>query len=177
MKRHLIWSLILLLMMGIAGCSPNSPAGFKPGSEPDGFAGIKWGAEFSGVKSDMTELRSISDPAKPQEKITIFCARKGDDLRMGEARLDGIEYVFWQEKFAEARITAAGPGNFDHLKKFLFEKYGTVDKPFQGAYSWDGNIARVSLRYDDRAQTSLLRIASTKIASQEVKALFEKDKD
>jgi hypothetical protein len=96
---------------------------------------------------------------------------------MGEARLDGIEYVFWRGKFAEARITTAGPGNFDHLKKFLFEKYGTVEKPFQGAYSWDGSVTQISLRYDDRTQTSLLRIASTRIASQEVKEIFEKDKD
>ena len=48
---------------------------------------------------------------------------------MGEAQLDKIEYGFWKGKFAEVRITATGPENFNQLKKFLFEKYGTVDKP------------------------------------------------
>ncbi len=125
----------------------------------------------------MVELRSTSDPAQPREKITIYYTRKGDHLRMGEARIDGIEYVFWRGKFAEARITATGPENFDRLKKSLFERYGAVDKPFRGAYSWDGNVTQIALRYDDRTQTWLLRIASTKIASQELKEIFEKDKD
>ncbi len=96
---------------------------------------------------------------------------------MGEAQLDKVEYVFWRGKFAEARITASGSENFNHLKKSLFEKYGTVDKPFQGAYSWDGGVTQIALRYDKPAQTSLLTIASTKIASQEVKEIFDKDKD
>ena len=52
---------------------------------------------------------------------------------MGEAQLDKIEYGFWKGKFAEVQITAIGPENFDHLKKFLFEKYGTVNKPVQGS--------------------------------------------
>jgi len=177
MRKLRRWSVILVFVTGIFGCTRNSPPGFKPNSEPDGFSGIKWGTEFSEVKSDMVELRSISDPAKPDEKITIYYTRRGDELRMGEAQLDRIEYVFWKGKFAEARITATGPGNSDHLKKFLFERYGTLDRPFQGAYSWDGSVTQIALRYDDRTQTSLLRIASTKIASQEVKEIFEKDKD
>ena len=122
------------------------------------------------------ELRSISDPAEPDVKIKIYYSRRGDNLRMGEAQLDNIEYVFWRGKFAEVRIQATGPENFDHLKKFLFEKYGTVNK-FQGAYSWDGSVTQISLRYDNPGKTSLLIIASTKIASQEVKDIFDKDKD
>lgn len=125
----------------------------------------------------MVELRSISDPAAPAEKITIYYTKKGDSSRIGETRLDKIEYVFWRGKFAQVRITAVGAENFDHLKKSLCEKYGTVDKPFQGAYSWDGSITQIALRYDQPSKTSLLLIASTKIATQEVKEIFDKDKD
>ena len=171
------WSVILAFVVGFFCCTQKSPPGFKPNSEPDGFGGIKWGTEFSEVKSDMVELRSISDPAEPDVKIKVYYIKKADHLNMGEAQLDKIEYVFWQRKFAEVRITATGPENFDHLKKSLFEKYGTVDKPFQGAYSWEGSVTRIALRYDTPAKTSLLTIASTKIASQEVKEIFDKDKD
>ncbi len=66
------WSTILAFMVGFFGCTQKSPPGFKANSEPDGFGGIKWGREFTEVKSDMVELRSISDPTEPAEKITIY---------------------------------------------------------------------------------------------------------
>jgi hypothetical protein len=170
------WSILLAFMVGIFGCSQKSASGFQPHSEPDGFAGIKWSTPFSEIKSDMVESQSISDPAEPDVKIKVYYTRKGDGLKLGEAQLDRIEYVFWRGKFAEARITAAGPENFDALRKFLFEKYGTVDK-FQGAYSWDGTSTQIALRYNEPTKTSLLLIASTELASQEVKEIFDQDKD
>jgi hypothetical protein len=176
MRNFQRWSTILAILVAIFGCTQKSTSGFKPNSEPDGFAGIKWGAEFSEVKSDMVELRSTNDPAEPNVKIKIYYTKKGDDLKMGEAQLDKMEYVFWRGKFAEVRINTTGPENFDRLEKFLFEKYGTVNK-FQGAYSWEGSITRIALRYDEPTKPCLLTIGSTKLASQEVKEIFEKDKD
>ncbi len=176
MKNFQRWSILLAFVLGVFGCSQKSTSGFKPHSEPDGFAGIKWSTPFSELKSDMVESKSISDPAEPDVKIKIYYTRKADTLKIGEAHLDKIEYVFWKGKFAEARITAVGPENFDALRKFLFEKYGTVDR-FQGAYSWDGASTQIALRYNEPAKTSLLLIASTELASQEVKEIFEKDKD
>jgi hypothetical protein len=170
------WCAILAFLVGIFGCTQRSTSGYKADSEPGGFGGIKWGTEFSEVKSDMVELRSISDPAEPNVKIKIYYTKKADHLGIGEAQLDTIEYVFWRGKFAETRITGNGPDNFNHLKKFLFEKYGTVGKS-QGAYFWDGSVTQIALRYDEPTKTSLLTIASTKIASQEVKEIFDKDKD
>jgi hypothetical protein len=176
MRKIQRWSILLAFVVGIFGCTQKSTSGFKPNSEPDGFAGIKWDTEFSETKSDMVELRNISDPAEPNVKIKIYYTQKGDDLKMGEAQIDKIEYVFWREKFAEARINAIGPEIFDRLEIFLFEKYGTVNK-FQGAYSWEGSITRIVLRYDEPTKPCLLTIGSTKLASQEVKEIFEKDKD
>ena len=170
------WTVILSFVVGIFGCAQKSTSGFKPNSEPDGFAGIKWGTPFSEVKSDMVESRSISDPAEPNVKIKIHYTQKGDPLKLGEAQLDKIEYVFWRGKFAEARINATGPENFDRLKKFLFEKYGTVNQS-QGGYFWDGSVTQIFLKYDGSAKPFLLTIASTGIASQEVKDIFDKDKD
>jgi len=169
------WTVILSLVVGILGCGQKSTSGFKPNSDPDGFDGIKWGTLFSEIKSDMAESRSISDPAEPNVKIKIYYTQRGDPLTLGDAQLDKIEYVFWRGKFAEARINASGPENFDRLKKFLFEKYGTVNKS-QGAYFWDGSVTQIFLKYDGSAKPFLLTIASTTITSQEVKDLFDKDK-
>ena len=176
MRRLQRWTVILVSVIAILGCGQKSTSPYKPNSEPDGFEGISWGTEFSQVKSDMVELRSTSDPAEPGVKIKIYYTKKGDSLKMEGVQLDNIEYVFWRGKFAEVRISATGPENFDHLKQFLFDKYGTVDR-FQGAYSWDGSVTRISLRYDEPTKTSLLSIASTKLASAEVKEIFDKDKD
>ena len=166
------WSVVLAFVVGIFGCTQKSTSGFKPNSEPDGFAGIKWGSEFSEVKSDMVELRSVINPTEPDVKIKIYYIRKGDNLKMGEAQLDKIEYGFFRGKFAEVQITAVGPDNFNHLKKVLFEKYGTVDKPVQGLYPWNGSVTRIALRYDEPTRTSSLTISSTKITFQEI---FDKD--
>ncbi len=170
------WTVIVAFLVVIFGCGQKSTSPYKPNSEPDGFGGITWRTQFSEVKSDMVELRSTNDPAEPNVKIKIYYTKRGDSLKMGTAQLDKIEYVFWRGKFAEVRISAAGPENFDGLKQFLFEKYGAVDK-FQGAYSWDGAVTRISLRYDEPTKASLLSIASTNMASQEVKEIFDKDKD
>jgi hypothetical protein len=168
------WGVILAFVAGIFGCT-QQPTSFKPNSEPDGFAGIKWGTQFSEVKSDRVESRSITNPAEPNLKIKIYYTAKGDNLRMGEAQLDKIEYGFWKGKFAEVQITAIGPENFDHLKKFLFEKYGTVNKPVQGLYSWDGSVTQMALRYDEPTKTSSLTIASAKIINQMIQEMVDQD--
>ncbi|MGZ3523324.1 MAG: hypothetical protein ACXU9L_00880 [Thermodesulfobacteriota bacterium] len=170
------WTVIFALMIAIFGCGQKSTSPYKANSEPDGFGGITWGTPFSEVKSDLVELRSTNDPAEPSVKIKIYYTKKGDSLKMGAAQLDQIEYVFWRRKFAEVRISTSGPENFNGLKQVLFERYGTVDKS-QGAYSWDGSVTRITLRYDEPTRTTLLSIASTKLASAEVKDIFDKDKD
>lgn len=170
------WAVVISFLVGILGCTQKSTSGFKPNSEPDGFSGIKWGTPFAEAKSDMEEIRSISDPAAPNVKIKIYYTKKGDRLILGEVQLDKTEYAFWRGKFAEARISATGPESFDRLKKFLFQKYGAVNKS-QGAYFWDGSVTQIFLKYDDPGKLLLLTIASTSIASQEVKEIFDKDKD
>ena len=166
------WSIVLAVAIAICGCTQKSTSGFKPNSEPDGFAGIKWDTEFSEVKSDMVESRAISEPTTPDVKIKIYYTKKGDNLKMGEAQLNKLEYGFWKGKFAEVQITSTGLENFNQLKKVLFEKYGTLEKPVQGVYFWNGGVTRIALRYDEPTQASLLAISSTTITFKEI---FDKD--
>jgi len=172
MRNFWRWSIILTVVVAIFGCTQKSTSGFKTNSEPDGFAGIKWDTESSEVKSDMVESRNVSEPTTPDVKLKIYYTKKGDNLRMGEAQLDKIEYGFWKGKFAEAQITATGLDNFNQLKKFLFEKYGTMERPVQGVYFWNGGVTRIALRYDEATKASMLAISSTKITFKEI---FDKD--
>jgi hypothetical protein len=172
MKNSWRWSVILAVVVAISGCTQKSTSPFKPNSEPDGFGGIKWGTEFLEVKSDLMESRSIANPTEPDVKVKIYYTKKGDNSKMGEAQLNQMEFGFFRGKFAEVQITATGPENFNHLKKFLFEKYGTVDKSTQGLHSWNGPVTRIALRYDEPAKTSLLTISSTTMTFKEI---FDRD--
>jgi len=118
------------------------------------------------------ESRTISEPTTPDVKIKIYYTKKGDNLKMGEAQLNKVEYGFWKGKFAEAQIAATGIQNFSQLKKLLFERYGAVEKPVQGVYFWNGGVTRIALRYDEPTKTSMLAISSTKITFKEI---FDKD--
>jgi len=172
MRDFYKWIIILAIAVAIFGCTQKSTSPFKPNSEPEGFGGIKWGTEFSEVKSEMVESRSVANPTEPDVKIKIYYTKKGDNLKMGEAQLNKMEYGFFRGKFAEGCITSTGPEDFDQLRKFLFEKYGSVEKSTQGLYSWNGPITRMALRYDESAKTSLLTISSTTITFKEI---FDKD--
>lgn len=57
-------------------------------AEADGFRGIKWGIDISSLK-DMKYVRT--DPSYGGIKIYL---RKNDDLKIGGAKLESIEYSF-----------------------------------------------------------------------------------
>jgi len=67
--------------------------GAKPGTEPDGFRGIKWGPYISTLKG-MEYVRT--DPSFGGIKIY---RRQGDVLQIGSAKLKEIEYCFWKGRF------------------------------------------------------------------------------
>jgi hypothetical protein len=82
MRNLLRWSIIFAFVVGVFSCTQKSTSPFKPNSEPEGFAGIKWSTEFPEVKSDMVESRSIVNPTEPDVKIKIYYTKKGDNLKM-----------------------------------------------------------------------------------------------
>jgi len=90
---------ILIIFLGILFMGSVAPgqlvgqeaAEFKLGSEPDGFRGIKWGTEISTLK-DMVFVMAIDKDVKRYE-------RKRDELKMGKAKLDYIQYEFRKGKF------------------------------------------------------------------------------
>ena len=177
MRRRTIWKSRLAVVMGVTfllmgGCTQKSTSGFKPNSEPDGFAGMKWELDFPQTQgAEWTETRFEADPSAPDKKIKIWYVKKGDDMKMGDSEVEKIEYGSWKGKFSDVQIMAKGPENFDKLKKVFFERYGTA-QPTQGVYVWNGPVTRISLRYDEATKTSTLTIGSTKLTFKEI---FSKD--
>ena len=116
------WLIVIgcIVLSGLAFVDTNVPSNFKPGSEPDGFRGIKWETDISTLP-DMKYFKT--DPSFGGMKGYI---RKGDKLQIGAAKLKRIEYDFWHGKFLGVLISTKGHTNWYSLKDAVFEKFGKV---------------------------------------------------
>jgi hypothetical protein len=141
---------ILIVFLGILFVGSIAPgqlvgqegAEFKPGSEPDEFRGIKWGADISTLK-DMVFVMTIDKNAKRYE-------RKGDELKMGKAKLDYIQYEFQKGKFYLVEMWFQGIENFNHVKETMFEKYGKgrIISEKTESYFWEGEKTDMIMVFD-----------------------------
>lgn len=156
-----------------------SLSSFKPLSEPDGFRGIKWGTDLSNL-SDMFQIEIEAN----NEKV---CTRKGDELRIGKAKLERIEYVFWMNKFYEVYIILRGTQNWNYFKETIFETFGKgVSLAEMGKiigaeeqkeienYYWSGRKTSMMLNYGRDKQLGDLLMGSLFIKEQ--KKVYEQQK-
>jgi hypothetical protein len=68
---------------------PQGSVTYKSGTELEGFRGINWGTDLS-MLSDMVPSGSDSSDSE-----IIPYLRNGDELKIGSANLERIEYGFW----------------------------------------------------------------------------------
>jgi hypothetical protein len=160
--RKLFCFALMMLFLAIAS---NSYAGgdvFKPGSEPDGFRGIKWGADI-GTLHNMEFIGT--DPDNPNTKVY---ERKGDIKELGAAKLNSISYAFWNGKFCIATVLTTREVDYDNLKNVCFEKFGkgVQNNQFMENYIWFGDKARMSLKYNEISKIGNLTIFSTDITNR-----------
>jgi len=119
---------------------------FKPGSEPDGFRGIKWGTEISTLK-DMVFVMAIDKDVKRYEK-------KRDELKIGKAKLDYIQYEFRKGRFYLVEIGFQGIRNFNQVKEIMFETYGKGQSMLEKkeklteSYFWEGEKTDIIMIFD-----------------------------
>ena len=145
---------ILIVFLGILFVGSVAPgqlvgqeaAEFKPGSEPDGFRGIKWGTEISTLK-DMVFVMAIDKDVKRYE-------RKRDELKIGKAKLDYIQYEFRKGKFYLVEIGFQGIENLNNLKETMFEIFGKggsmseKTERVSESYFWEGEKTDMIMVYD-----------------------------
>ncbi len=115
------------------------PSEFKPGSEPDGFRGIKWGTNISALK----DMESIGTDEGRLLKVYI---KREDDLNLGGAKLTKILYTFWDGIFYSVVVYTKGDGDYTQIRNDVFEKYGEGDV---GSLQWVGQISVMSLKYEE----------------------------
>lgn len=144
----------------------------KVSAETDGFRGIKWGTDISTLK-DMRYIRT--DPSYGGIKLY---SRNGDELKIGGAVLESIEYGFWQGKFSNLLIEFKGFTNYSALKDATFEKFGAGHKPnkFMEEYYWFGEITVMSIYYSEISSEGHLYMHSEEITKQQKRYEAEKAK-
>lgn len=170
------WFFVIIcvaLSVLIGNLAYAQPGVFKPGSEPDGFRGIKWGQDISTVKG---LIYAYADPSLSE---LDFYIRAGDEKKMGPAELEGIYYGFWRDKFYSVELFTKGWVNWINLKTVFFEKFGEgkeVDASLLEGFSealgatelyvWGGAKAWILIDYRKDSEIGEFCIASMEIYTQ-----------
>ena len=142
---------------------------FKPGSEPDGFRGIKW-------QTDSATL----DPLHTMEVIEVmgpftYYKKKQEDLHLVTVKLDDIIYEFWNGKFSGVIIKVRGDNQFQILKDYVFARFGPGQRSkvleqlnVQNFY-YNGVKTRMYLKFSDIDRTGELSLYSIALLSKQQK--------
>ena len=163
------------MLMVVLGCFLISSFAFgewkvggKPGTEPDGFRGIKWGTKISDLKG-MIYVRTA--PILGGVKIYIY-KRQGDVLQIGKAKLESIEYQFWKGRFCGVAVYFSGYVNWSGLKDALFEKFGKGHQPDKSreSYFWFGTKTKIMVGYNKKTEAGILSMESMKILKEKMEA-------
>jgi hypothetical protein len=142
---------------------------FKPGSEPDGFRGIKW----------QTDIATL-DPLHTMQVIAIvgpfvYYKKNKEDLNLVTVKLDDIIYEFWNGKFSGVVIKVRGNNQFDILKEYVFARYGTGQRSKTlkelnvQDYYYNGVKTRMYLKFSDIDRTGELSSYSIALLNKQQK--------
>jgi hypothetical protein len=165
--------LALILWSGPAPAAPQPMFSynytFKPGSEPDGFRGLKW----------QTDIATL-DPLHTMEVIAIvgpftYYKKIKEDLHLVNVKLDDVVYEFWNGKFSGVIITVKGEREFQILKDYCFARFGQGQRSkvmqqmdVQDFY-YNGVRTRMYLKYSDLEHEGELSLYSIAMLSQQQK--------
>jgi hypothetical protein len=163
------------VMLGLVGPVPAQDKmftydySFKPGSEPDGFRGIKW----------QTDIATL-DPLNTMEPIEIlgpfvYYKKDKEDLHLVTVKLDDIIYEFWNGKFSGVIIKVRGEKQFQILKDYVLARFGPGQRSKSLAqmdvqdFYYNGVKTRMNLKFSDIDHTGELSLYSIAMLSKQQK--------
>lgn len=97
--------------------------------EPADFRGIKWQQPLDSL-TDMEELY------RDDESREIACARKGEDMTFGGARLSSVEYIFVNGKLSNVAVVVKGDKEAKSLLEEAHALYGRETLKNGDDYYW-----------------------------------------
>jgi len=137
----------------------------KSEDEFDVFRGVKWGTDIKTLKGFKYVIESSG---------IRYYRRTGDKLMLGSARLEYLDYGFWNGNFMNVLMQAKGANNWEALKEVCKEKFGEWSQPnmFKEEYMWEKAKINVYLRYDTYEEETTFSLFS-----KEIFGLYSKDKE
>jgi hypothetical protein len=184
LKRTLFFIVTFLIFLS-AVTFPAFSQSFKAGTEPDGFMGLKWGAEASAVEGlkyvkdadiggsyPVDIVDQDSNPLTTKVKVYL---RAEDKLTYEGATLRSIKYGFCDGKLCEVVMAINSSDNWRALKEAVFPRFGEVplvgDAPLAEAsleneteyYMWMGKISEMELIYNPSRRIGELWVGSAQI--------------
>jgi hypothetical protein len=112
-------------------------------NEPDDFRGIKWDTHIEKLSDDMEIVLDGGD-------LKAY-TRKGDNLKLEEAQLSALHYIFYKDHFYCVHVEFKGLDDFNKIKNVLFKTYGEPEgtQYYDKRFVWPGESASITLEYDD----------------------------
>ena len=134
--------LVIAFSIILMGCFASTRPFSKSPLDPEGFRGIKWGTDIATLK-DMVFVMATGKNVKRYQ-------RKGDELTIGKAKLDSIQYEFRNGRFCLVEIEFQGVENFNLVKETMFETYGKGRKMADNteSYFWEGEKTDIIMIFD-----------------------------
>lgn len=146
MKKTLFAVLAIFIF-----CSTGSAA-IK--DSPDGFRGIKWGQSPSAL-GKYTLLAHTGGLG--------YYLKNDDKLKIGDADLTSIMYIFWENKFVMAVIQTEGSGNSNALRTAMIARYGEPEHGQNNANEssvWHDDNIVITYNYNMNALETSAAIAN-----------------
>ncbi|MCM8785386.1 MAG: hypothetical protein NC827_04685 [Candidatus Omnitrophica bacterium] len=122
--------------------------------EPTGFRNYTWGMEISSLY-----LREYSRTFPKLNGKVVYYTKKNEDLNLGGAKVESIEYGFWKEEvLCEVLIKFKGKENFERIKRALIEKYGKnyTSIPGTNRVTWKGKTTYLYIDFNESNQRGYL---------------------
>lgn len=165
--------IFLVLLLGIIVMLP---ATSLYAEVVDGFRGVTCGDSFDNWKKEM-----IPDSQKGDEDNRKSYRRKDDPLKIGNATLSNIFYIFSEGKFEAAYIAAEGYLSCASLKEESFAKFGkNPDKPNRfpvERYIWNCGSVKVRFNYKEMSEECNLSVFCWDIVKEQEAKKKEKTKE
>lgn len=124
-----------------------------------GHGGLSWLM----TPADITGLAYIGkDP--DDESIDQYW-RPSEKMALGEARLDGIVYGFWQNKLYSIMMWVDGPPGYERLRQSVFQHYGQGRKStkVKDRYMWISRQSDRMLEFDHHRNTGFFWMRSRQL--------------
>jgi len=109
-------------------------------NEPEGFRGIKWGANIA----ELPDMSLAEDSGE-----TKYYHRENDEMKLGDAAIERLAYGFYKGKFFMVLIEFNNFSNFSLMKEAFTHLYGEGDRKSKllEDYSWHGETVDIMLQY------------------------------